>query len=180
MSAPAADDSAARLVVDPAALSAGIERYLQLKKDAESKMRAVVDEASANELLANATKALAKAEDTLHQAQLKASEMLQAAQVRAEEIKAAANGYVATTKANADSYATEKKALADQVLATAKAKLAALDGRQWETDKAVTDATSAKAEAARLKAEYESALDEVHALQDKLVAVRKAIVDVLK
>lgn len=179
MGGPVADDFFARLLADPTALAGEIERYTALKAEVESKMRAVVDEASANELLANATKKLAQAEDALHQAQLEASAIVALARTDAAQAKADALSVASQAMADSDAYSKGKKEAADALYekAAGVAETAFLEQRGMKEAQIAAEREQAAAMKARVA--YDAAVDTLNAMHEKLTKARDSLLDVL-
>lgn len=156
---------------NPEALEREIARYTQIRDEAESKLRAVVDEVTAREYLERADKERRAAEGALEQANGQAAGVMKLASDRAEALvgEAVASASRVLSEANVIARETTENARRELETATAeKEKAEALNVKmQRETERA--EASSEACNNAKLV--YEEETRAIAAIRQRLAAL---------
>lgn len=172
-------DELAALQRDPQRLMAEIARYTQIRDDAESKLRAVVDETTALELRQLAEDELRKANIALTDADAQAKHILELARSEAAGIQ-----LTAETEANALlTSARDRTKLMDADAAEAERRAqvlqSSLEERASNANRAKAEAERAVADNGAAAAEYRAATADIESTRQRLSALVKEMAEIV-
>lgn len=165
---------------DPAQLMAEIQRYTQIRDDAESKLRAVVDEVTANELKVLAERELHNARITVEDANKQAGEILGAARTEAARITESSDADAKAVLDNSTAHALAVRAEADEILQRAKVTQTSLEERTSAADRSKESAEKAIAANNEAAAEYREATAQIDSSRQRLSALVKEMAEIVR